>query len=92
MSMKCRMYRKLNLFPEIFNFDEIPKIAFNQRLVPMRMPKEIWITDTTFRDGQQSRAFTAEQILRLYDMMHELGGPKRADPSERILCSQPAGS
>ena len=65
-----------NLFPEIFNFDEIPKIAFNQRLVPMRMPKDIWITDTTFRDGQQSRApFTAEQILRLFDMMHALGGP-----------------
>lgn len=65
-----------NLFPEIFTFDEIPKIAFNQRLVPMRMPKDIWITDTTFRDGQQSRApFTAEQILRLYDLMHDLGGP-----------------
>jgi len=65
-----------NLFPEIFTFDEIPKIAFNQRLVPMRMPKDIWITDTTFRDGQQSRApFTPEQILRLFDMMHELGGP-----------------
>lgn len=65
-----------NLFPEIFTFDEIPKIAFNQRLVPMRMPKDIWITDTTFRDGQQSRApFTAEQILHLYDLMHDLGGP-----------------
>jgi isopropylmalate/homocitrate/citramalate synthase len=65
-----------NLFPEIFNFDEIPKIAFNQRLVPMRMPKDIWITDTTFRDGQQSRApFTSEQIATLYDLLHELGGP-----------------
>ena len=65
-----------NLFPEIFTFDEIPKIAFNQRLVPMHMPKDIWMTDTTFRDGQQSRApFTAEQILRLYDLMHDLGGP-----------------
>lgn len=65
-----------NLFPEIFSFDEIPKIAFNQRLVPMRMPKDIWITDTTFRDGQQSRApFTSEQIATLYDLLHELGGP-----------------
>lgn len=65
-----------NLFPEIFTFDEIPKVAFNQRLVPMRMPKDIWITDTTFRDGQQSRApFTSEQIVRLFDLMHDLGGP-----------------
>ncbi len=65
-----------NLFPEIFTFEEIPKVAFNQRMVPMHMPKEIWITDTTFRDGQQSRApFTSAQILRLYDLLHELGGP-----------------
>ena len=65
-----------NLFSEIFTFDEIPKVAFNQRLVPMHMPKDIWITDTTFRDGQQSRApFTSAQILRLFDLLHELGGP-----------------
>jgi len=65
-----------NLFPEIFRYDEIPKVAFNYRTVPMRMPDEIWITDTTFRDGQQSRApFTPSQVLRLYDLMHELGGP-----------------
>jgi isopropylmalate/homocitrate/citramalate synthase len=65
-----------NLFPEIFTFDEIPKVAFNQRLVPMHMPKDVWITDTTFRDGQQSRApFTSAQILKLYDLMHDLGGP-----------------
>ncbi|MDR1619175.1 MAG: 2-isopropylmalate synthase [Clostridiales bacterium] len=66
-----------NLFPEMFNYDEIPKVAFNYRLVPMHMPEEIWITDTTFRDGQQSREpFTAAQILKLYDLMHELGGPR----------------
>lgn len=66
-----------NLFPEIFAYDQVPKVAFNQRLVPMRMAEDIWITDTTFRDGQQSRApFTSAQILRLYDLMHELGGPR----------------
>jgi isopropylmalate/homocitrate/citramalate synthase len=38
---------------------------------------DIWITDTTFRDGQQSRApYTVEQILTLYDYLHKLGGPK----------------
>lgn len=41
------------------------------------MPKEIWITDTTFRDGQQSRApYTPEQIVTIYDYLHRLGGPK----------------
>ncbi len=40
------------------------------------MPKDIWITDTTFRDGQQSRApYTTEQIVKIYDYLHELGGP-----------------
>lgn len=65
-----------NLFTEMFPYDEVPKVAFNQRVVPMHMPEEIWITDTTFRDGQQSRApFTSAQIVRLFDLLHELGGP-----------------
>ena len=65
-----------NLFPEIFRYNQIPKIVFNQRVVPMRMPDDIWITDTTFRDGQQSREpFKPAQILRLFDMLHDLGGP-----------------
>ena len=45
-----------NLYRQNFKYDEVPKIVFNRRLVPMEMPENIWITDTTFRDGQQSRA------------------------------------
>lgn len=45
-----------NLFRKIFPYTEIPKITFNHRLVPMFVPEEIWITDMTFRDGQQSRS------------------------------------
>lgn len=66
-----------NLYRDIYPYDEVPKIAFNHRRVPLAMPEEIWITDTTFRDGQQSRApYTAEQIVELYKMIHRLGGPK----------------
>ncbi len=65
-----------NLYREIYPYDEIPKVAFNHRRVPLCMPEEIWITDTTFRDGQQSRApYTADQIVALYKMLHRLGGP-----------------
>ena len=65
-----------NLYREIYPYDEIPKVAFNHRRVPLCMPEEIWITDTTFRDGQQSRApYTADQIVDLYKMLHRLGGP-----------------
>ena len=43
----------------------------------MNMQEDIWITDTTFRDGQQSRApYTVEQMVDIYKMMHRLGGPK----------------
>ena len=66
-----------NLYRLLFNYEEIPKIMFNRRLVPAGMPKEIWITDTTFRDGQQSREpYTADQMVDLYKMLHRLGGPK----------------
>jgi isopropylmalate/homocitrate/citramalate synthase len=66
-----------NLFRPMFEYSTVPKVAFNNRVVPMSMPKEIWMTDTTFRDGQQSRApFTVMQIVDLYKLLHKLGGPK----------------
>ena len=66
-----------NLFRDMFSYSEVPKCAFNHRLTPTDPPREIWITDTTFRDGQQSRApYTVEQIVTLYKMLHKLGGPK----------------
>ena len=65
-----------NLYRPLFSYDEIPKIAFNHRIVPMDMPDEIWITDTTFRDGQQSREpYTVEQMKYIYSAMHRLSGP-----------------
>ncbi len=65
-----------NLYRDLFNYEEIPKISFNHRRVPMNMPKDIWITDTSFRDGQQSvEPYTVKQIVDLYKLMSELGGP-----------------
>ena len=67
---------KPNTFRNLFPYSEVPKIAFNDRIVPHCMPDNIWITDTTFRDGQQSRApYSAEQIVKIYDYLNELGGP-----------------
>lgn len=66
-----------NYFRDMFSYSEVPKVAFNNRNVPMNMPDEIWVTDTTFRDGQQSRSpFTVQQIVDLYALMAKLGGPK----------------
>ena len=79
-----------NVFSNLFRYDEIPKIAFNDRIVPHNMPDEIWITDTTFRDGQQSRApYTTEQIVTIYDYLHRLGGPQgKIRQSEFFLYSK----
>ncbi len=66
-----------NLYREVYPYDEVPKTPFNHRRVPMNMPSEIFITDTTFRDGMQSQApYSPEQILHLYKLLSRLGGPK----------------
>ena len=65
-----------NLYRDVYNYEEVPRIPFNHRRVPVGMPEEIWITDTTFRDGQQSiEPYTVEQIVELYKLMARLGGP-----------------
>lgn len=65
-----------NLYREIFPYDEIPRISFNHRRVPIGMPEEIWITDTSFRDGQQSvEPYSVQQIVDLFKLMSKLGGP-----------------
>ncbi|MBQ0084110.1 MAG: 2-isopropylmalate synthase [Clostridiales bacterium] len=65
-----------NLYRDIYNYSEIPKVAFNHRRVPMCMPEEIWITDTSLRDGQQSvEPYSVEQIVEIYKLLSRLGGP-----------------
>ena len=66
-----------NLYRELFDYEHVPRISFNHRLVPQHMPQQIWITDTTFRDGQQACSpFTVEQIVNVFKMMSRLSGPK----------------
>ena len=68
--------REPNLYRDVYPYTQIPKVPFNHRLVPESMPEKIWITDTSFRDGQQSRApYTPDQIVHLYQLLAKLGGP-----------------
>jgi isopropylmalate/homocitrate/citramalate synthase len=63
------------LFRDLFPYAEVPRVGFDGEAVPLDIPREFWITDTTFRDGQQSRPpYTAAQIARIYGMLHELDG------------------
>lgn len=65
------------LFRDMFPYTMVPRIVLEDRLIQTSIPKEIWITDTTFRDGQQSRPpYTPKQIADIFDLMHRLSGPK----------------
>ena len=66
-----------NLYRQLYDYASVPKVSFNHRSVPLCMPENIWMTDTTFRDGQQSTSpFTEKQIVALYRLLAKLGGPK----------------
>ena len=65
-----------NLHREIYSYGTVPKVTFNHRRVPLNMPEEIWITDTSLRDGQQSvEPYTVDQIVNIYKLLSKLGGP-----------------
>jgi isopropylmalate/homocitrate/citramalate synthase len=66
-----------NLMREIFPYDEVPRIDFDHKLLPIDPAEDIFITDTTFRDGQQARPpYTVKQIETIFELLHRLSGPK----------------
>jgi citrate (Re)-synthase len=65
-----------NLQRDIFPYDEVTRIDFDHKIMPIDPSEEFWITDTTFRDGQQARPpYTLPQILNIFDFLHRMGGP-----------------
>ncbi len=65
-----------NLQREIYPEGVVPKVSFNHTRVPINMPKDIWITDTSLRDGQQSvEPYTVEQVVNIFKLLSKLGGP-----------------
>lgn len=64
-------------FRDTFPYTLPPVAWFEPDAVPLDPAPVIWITDTTFRDGQQSRApYSPEQIAHLFHLLHRLGGPQ----------------
>src|SRR5438270_12446713 len=64
-----------NYLREIYPYSRVPRLTFDRHEPPMAMPAQIWITDTTFRDGQQAREpYSVEQIVRIYDLLSQLDG------------------
>ena len=62
---------------DTFPYTLPPITWFDPEPVPLDPAPAIWITDTTFRDGQQSRApYSPDQIAHLFHLLHRLGGPQ----------------
>ncbi len=65
-----------NYFTDVFPYKLPPLVEFEAEPVPLDPAPSIWITDTTFRDGQQSRnPYSVQQIVDLYGLLARLGGP-----------------
>jgi isopropylmalate/homocitrate/citramalate synthase len=77
-----------NLLGETFDYNLPPLIKFDGPAVeyidgqaiqfdPAAMKtRNIYVSDTTFRDGQQSRPpYTIDQMVHIYDLLAKLGGP-----------------
>jgi len=78
------------LFREQFPYHEVPRAVFEETAAEMAPAKAIWITDTTFRDGQQARPpYTIEQIVDIYRLLGKLdGGSGLIRASEFFLYSK----
>jgi isopropylmalate/homocitrate/citramalate synthase len=65
------------LFREVFPYTEVCKTSFDNRIIPICPAEELFISDTTFRDGQQARPpYSPKQIVDLFKLLHRLGGPE----------------
>jgi len=77
------------LLEEMFSYSLPPRIVFDGKVIEeidgrlvefdpgSLQTRDIRITDTTFRDGQQSRPpYTVEQTRRLYEYLVRLSGPQ----------------
>ena len=78
-----------NLLEDTFNYDLPPRIRFDGPIVeyvdgkPVQFDpatlttRDLVITDTTFRDGQQARPpYTVDQMVHVFGLLAKLGGPR----------------
>jgi len=66
---------KPELYRELFPYTKISRTPFDDTFVMPRPAEKMFITDTTFRDGQQARPpYTVKQIAHIFSLLHKLGG------------------
>ncbi|MFI3271728.1 MAG: cache domain-containing protein [Pseudomonadota bacterium] len=74
-NLKLDNKEKPELYRDIFPYSSVSRVEFDDILIMPRPAEPMFITDTTFRDGQQARPpYTVKQIAEMFDMLHRLGG------------------
>lgn len=63
------------LYRDLFPYKHVGRVTFDDIFVTPRPANPMFITDTTFRDGQQARPpYKPRQIADIFTYLHELGG------------------
>ena len=78
-----------NLLEDTFDYSLPPLLKFDGPMIETidgeqitfdpneAVKRDIHITDTTFRDGQQARPpYSIDQMVHIFDLMAQLGGPQ----------------
>ena len=64
------------LHRRMFPYSKISRVEFDNMYLSPEPADPMFITDTTFRDGQQSVSpFSVKQIVHLFKLLSRLGGP-----------------
>ena len=79
-----------NLYRQMYPYTELPSVEFESDAPPLAPAEKMWITDTTFRDGQQARPpYPVEHIVDLFKLISKLdGGSGLIRQSEFFLYSE----
>ena len=81
------------LYRDVFPYTHVSRIEFDDTFLVPRPADPMFITDTTFRDGQQARPpYTVKQIARIYDLLHKLGGKSGLIQASEFFMYSPQGS
>lgn len=66
-----------NLFRDIFPYTEPPRIRLGRLPLAPCPARDMFITDSTFREGRQARhPFSPDEAGELFDRLHRLSGPQ----------------
>ena len=78
------------LYRDVFPYTHVSRIEFDDTFLVPRPADPMFITDTTFRDGQQARPpYTVKQIARIYALLHKLGGKSGLLQASEFFMSSP---